>query len=149
MKIKINKKVLFVDILASLYIGIVVTLSITNEITKFWIAIPIILFFAILLYYAFYIQKIGTRFYIEKVYNSPKKLTTTVVICGAIVLLGQLFYWLAYFPGGFNLDAYGHWDQVHGFAPLNDWHSVVVTGIYWVLTRIKDSIVFCIGIYTI
>lgn len=146
MKIEINKKVLLVDILASLYIGIVVTLSITDEISKFWIFIPITLFFVILLYYAFYIQKVGACFRIEKERNEPKRLTLAVVICGGIVLLGQLFYWLAYFPGGFNLDAYGHWDQVHGYAQLNDWHSVVVTGIYWLLTRINDSIEFCIGV---
>lgn len=146
MKIEINKKVLLVDIFASIYIGVVLTLSVTSEISKFWVFIPITLFFVILLYYAFYIQKMGALICIEKVSDEPKRLALTVTVCGVIVLLGQLFYWLAYFPGGFNLDAYGHWDQIHGYAQLNDWHSVVVTGIYWLLTRINDSIEFCIGV---
>lgn len=61
-----------------------------------------------------------------------------------ILFCGQLLYWFAYYPGGFNLDAYGQWDQAHGQMPLNNWHPVLTTGIYWLLTRVCDSFAFCI-----
>lgn len=61
-----------------------------------------------------------------------------------LILTGQLLYWLAYYPGGFNLDAYGQWDQVHGLTGLNNWHPVLTTALYWLLTRICDSLAFCI-----
>lgn len=66
------------------------------------------------------------------------------LIIFVIVLSGHLFYWFAFFPGGFNLDAYGQWSQVHGNQQLNNWHPVFVTGIYWLLTRIVDRFWFCI-----
>ncbi len=61
-----------------------------------------------------------------------------------LVLAGQMLYWLAYYPGGFNLDAYGQWDQVHGLMALNNWHPVLTTALYWLLTRVCDSFAFCI-----
>ena len=61
-----------------------------------------------------------------------------------IVLIGQLLYWGAYFPGGFNLDAYGQWYQVHGFLQLDNWHPVITTLIYWLITRVVDTLAMCI-----
>lgn len=66
------------------------------------------------------------------------------IIVFFIIFSGQLFYWLAYYPGGFNLDAYGQWDQAHGMMQLNNWHPVFTTMIYWIITRIYDSFAFCI-----
>lgn len=66
-----------------------------------------------------------------------------------ILFLGNTIYWMAYFPGGFNLDAYGQWMQVKGDLPLNNWHPAFVTGIYWGLTRIRDSLAFCIFVQLI
>lgn len=63
-----------------------------------------------------------------------------------LILAGQMLYWFAYYPGGFNLDAYGQWDQVHGLMGLNNWHPVFTTTLYWLLTRICDSLAFCIFI---
>lgn len=62
----------------------------------------------------------------------------------AIVFSGQMLYWAAYYPGGFNLDAYGQWDQVHGLQALNNWHPVFTTLLYWMLTQVCDSFAFCI-----
>ena len=62
----------------------------------------------------------------------------------AIIFFGQLLFWFAYYPGGFNLDAYGQWDQIHGVQALNNWHPVLTTGIYWLLTRIVDNLAFVI-----
>lgn len=62
----------------------------------------------------------------------------------SVVLCGQLLYWFSYYPGGFNLDAYGQWDQIHGLQHLNNWHPVLTTGFYWLITRLNDSFAFCI-----
>lgn len=62
----------------------------------------------------------------------------------SILLCGQLLYWFSYYPGGFNLDAYGQWDQVHGLQHLNNWHPVLTTAFYWLITRLNDSFSFCI-----
>lgn len=62
----------------------------------------------------------------------------------AVVFSGQMLYWAAYYPGGFNLDAYGQWDQINGLQALNNWHPVFTTALYWMLTRVCDSFAFCI-----
>jgi len=69
---------------------------------------------------------------------------TLFVTTFLVVFLGHVLYWFAFYPGGFNLDAYGQWDQVHGLQKLNNWHPILTTGVYWVLTRICDSFAFCI-----
>lgn len=61
-----------------------------------------------------------------------------------IIFLGQMVYWAANYPGGFNLDAYGQWDQVHGLQKLNNWHPVFTTMLCWLITRLCDSFAFCI-----
>ena len=66
------------------------------------------------------------------------------VVAFVIIFCGQLLFWFAYYPGGFNLDAYGQWDQVHGLMALNNWHPVLTTGLYWIITRVCDSFAFCI-----
>lgn len=68
------------------------------------------------------------------------------VIVFLIIFGGQCLYWFAYYPGGFNLDAYGQWDQVHGLQHLNNWHPVLTTVFYWLITRVYDSLAFCIFI---
>ena len=80
--------------------------------------------------------------YISK--ENKKKGIPIFAICFVIIFVGQIVYWLAYYPGGFNLDAYGQWDQVHGKQQLNNWHPILTTLIYWILCQINDSIDFCI-----
>ena len=53
-------------------------------------------------------------------------------------------YWLAYLPGGFNLDAFGQWDQVHGLQPYNDWHPLLSTLLIKVILSVYDSFYFYI-----
>ena len=65
-------------------------------------------------------------------------------IAFSIIFCSQMLFWFAYYPGGFNLDAYGQWDQVHGLMALNNWHPVLTTGLYWIITRVCDSFAFCI-----
>ena len=78
--------------------------------------------------------------------NSTQKVVKPVfeITIFVIIMIGQLIYWGAFFPGGFNLDAYGQWDQVHGLMKLNNWHPVFTTLCYWVITRIWDNFAFCI-----
>lgn len=66
-----------------------------------------------------------------------------------VLIIGALIYWLAHFPGGFNLDAYGQWDQIHGAMRLNNWHPVFNTFLYWCLTRIVDTLWFSVLIQII
>lgn len=65
------------------------------------------------------------------------------------IYIFQLLYWLGYYPGGFNLDAYGQWDQIHGLQQLNNWHPVFTTICYGALIKIHDSLAFCIFIQLI
>ena len=63
-----------------------------------------------------------------------------VVIAGFSVL-----YWLAYFPGSFNLDAYGQWMQAHHSLQYNDWHPLTSTLIIQFIVSIVDRFEFYIG----
>lgn len=66
-----------------------------------------------------------------------------------IILGSSFFYWFAYYPGGFNLDAYGQWMQAHGDLPYNDWHPVISTLLIQLCLRIVDSFDFYICIQII
>ncbi len=78
--------------------------------------------------------------------NHDEKGRTALLFLGIfiIILLGNSLYWLAYYPGGFNLDAYGQWMQAMGEAPPSNWHPFLVTAVYWLLTRMICSLSFCI-----
>ena len=58
---------------------------------------------------------------------------------------GSVGYWLAYYPGGFNLDAYGQWMQAHGTLPYNNWHPVVSTLLIQLCCWVWDAFPFCIA----
>lgn len=63
-----------------------------------------------------------------------------------IVLTGIVIYWLADYPGGFNLDAYGQWDQAHGAMGYSDWHPLASTLLIQLAVSLCDSFAFCIFI---
>ena len=124
----------------AIYLSIVVVISVSNTIRALW-AIPVIAVFI----YA------GSRNLLDGIENNEfgqernnkNRLFFVVTIFG-ICFLGQILFWLAYYPGGFNLDAYGQWDQVHGRIALNNWHPVFTTFLYWLITRAYDSLEICI-----
>ncbi len=123
------------------YMSIVLYLTVFDSL-KF--AIVIIPVFLIFLFICKILCKAFREYTIQ--YNAKPQARNRkiwLILFGAI-FLGQLLYWLAYYPGGFNLDAYGQWDQVHGYIALNNWHPVFTTAIYWLITRIVDSLGFCI-----
>lgn len=117
-----------------------------------WDTLSYILFFPLLLMMFFYVlYKFTNQGAIsipceDSVSFSSKQFYLLVFF---IIFAGQLLYWFAFYPGGFNLDAYGQWDQVHGLMKLNNWHPVFTTGCYWLLTRIVDSFAFCIFVQLI
>lgn len=61
-----------------------------------------------------------------------------------IVLTGSALYWLAYYPGGFNLDAYGQWMQAHGELPYSDWHPIFSTLLIQLAVSVVDRFEFYI-----
>lgn len=130
--------------ISSVYMGIVSYFSLFNTIKFLWLTLPLTLLF-------FFITKHICDGYYRDL--KPDLLTDNKSVSKAklfiliftILLCGQVFYWLAYFPGGFNLDAFGQWDQIHGYMQWNNWHPVLTTFIYLLLTRICDSFAFCIA----
>ena len=82
--------------------------------------------------------------------SDPSKPARRVfVLCFLIIAMGSIIYWLAFYPGGFNLDAYGQWGQAHGIMRYNDWHPVTSTLIIQLFSSICDSFAFCILIQII
>lgn len=139
----LTKKTIILSILCSLYFSAVTTISIVENIKN--VATVVIalwaVFYGAIIYFLNRIEVKQEKFNSISIRKHPKRI---FFICLIIIFLGQLLYWLAYFPGGFNLDAYGQWDQVHGLSHINNWHPVFTTFIYWILTRIVDSLAFCI-----
>ena len=136
-----NKFLFVISIFNIVMIGSMLYLQISSTPFYVWI-IPIFciieMFITIFLYE--YLNKIHRS--ISK--DNNKNGVIIFITCFVIVLIGQIVYWIAYYPGGFNLDALGQWDQVHGVQQLNNWHPVLTTFFYWILSQINDSIEFCI-----
>lgn len=61
-----------------------------------------------------------------------------------IVLSLSVIYWMAFYPGGFNLDAYGQWLQAHGQLQYDDWHPILSTLLIQFCASICDRFEFCI-----
>ncbi len=73
-----------------------------------------------------------------------KKQNWALLVYFGIVFLLSTFFWLAYYPGGFNLDAYGQWDQAHGSLPYSDWHPIMSTLLIKLVLSVCDSFPFYI-----
>lgn len=89
----------------------------------------------------------------QEISISTSKKTTGVgkcwLFCFLAIMLGQIFYWSAFFPGGFNLDALNQWHQIHNVLPVSDWHSTLITFVYWLITRFSDSLAACVAVQLI
>ena len=125
----------------ALYFSIVIVFSVSNTVKTLW-AIPVI---AVLVYAG--CRELtkgieGNEVFVENC-SKNNKIVFVVTVFG-ICFLCQILFWMAYYPGGFNLDAYGQWDQVHGRIALNNWHPVFTTFLYWLITRVDDSLATCI-----
>ncbi len=127
--------------LVSLYLTVVMYFTFFESLK--YVTVALLLFLIFFLMSGFLLKIFGE--YDVQYKTKPCKGNYRVgVLLFVLIFAGQLLYWLSYYPGGFNLDAYGQWDQVHGYISLNNWHPVFTTAIYWVLTRVADSLAFCV-----
>ncbi len=137
-----NTRVVWVSGIVALYLSIVVYMSIWDTLKYYF---NFLILFAVIFYALFKFANWSDSLSLLPCKNS--KTVSSIkfyVITFLIIFLGQMLYWFAFYPGGFNLDALGQWDQIHGYMQLNNWHPVFTTGCYWLLTRIYDNFAFCI-----
>ena len=136
-----------IEHLSVFFISIIICLN-CFENHVFWLLFPLVyvtVFFAMKYLCVFLSRQ-------PKIEKHREKELNSWILFGQfflILIMGALFYWLAHFPGGFNLDAYGQWDQIHGAMKLNNWHPVFNTFLYWCLTRMVDRLWFSILIQII
>lgn len=131
-----------VTVIVALYISIVFYLSIWDTLDK----IVLCPFLFVASYYCLMVLKpkaVSLKIHLFEQNNTGASVAFYLSVF-FIIFGGQLLYWMAFYPGGFNLDAYGQWDQVHGLQQLNNWHPVITTAWYWLITRVWDSFAFCI-----
>lgn len=122
-------------------LGTMIYLHIWDSPEFLWL-IPIFYVLALTLFGVLYEKIEGISIGIVRKHN--KNGLDVFIISFVIILIGQIIYWMAYYPGGFNLDALGQWDQIHGKQQLNNWHPVLTTLFYWILRQFSDSLAFCI-----
>ena len=141
-----NKRFGISLVVVSLYIGLALTLNVFSRIEDMkWYPFIVTIIMALLVVT---VCTIGEG---RIVSNNVSGTDASSIwkISYFIVFIGQMLYLAAYYPGGFNLDAYGQWDQIHGVAQWDNWHPVLTTMIYWLLTRIFDSVGFCVFVQMI
>lgn len=129
-------------LIAAVYLSLVIYLSIFDSLKFFWMVPLLVAILWISIIYMVSNVKYDKRCLENKNINHIKLFITIFLE----IFLFQLLYWLSFYPGGFNLDAYGQWDQIHGLQKLNNWHPVFTTMCYWILIKINDSLSFCIFI---
>lgn len=136
-----NWELLLATSFTSFYIALVIYLTVFKTLSFILIFPFLFLFVYFLLNKLNTVSKIKIDLKEDKIIITPQLFYIFLFL---IILGGQILYWLAYYPGGFNLDAYGQWDQVHGLQELNNWHPIFTTICYWIVTRIYDDFAFCI-----
>ena len=128
----------------SLYIAIVIALTLCFQYTAFILTTLVItcIVFVIILLVDERISQQSPHVSSQTTPNQPSWKIIALVF--TIILVGQLFYFFAYYPGGFNLDALGQWGQAHGDYPYDDWHPFVSTMWIKFVLLIHDSLPFYI-----
>ncbi len=130
-------------ILVSLLLATQVTLQFAESIRSLFIFFPIFVLIYFICYYEYFDNS-------QEVSLSTSTKHTGILkcqcLCFSIILSGQMFFWGAFFPGGFNLDALNQWYQIHGEMPINNWHSPLITFFYWAITKLSDSLTACIAV---
>ena len=125
--IRNNIGLYIISVVVSLYLSVVVYMTICDDL-KYIMIIPILC----LVIYTILVR-VGKSLASIKIHTRKirehKNYQGLFVRLFLFILAGGMLYWLAYYPGGFNLDAYGQWDQVHGIQKLNNWHPVLTTGL--------------------
>lgn len=131
--------------LCSAYLACVLIFSVTDYLNALGLFIPFVALFFLGLDRAYGQTEVLSKAS-RMIFPSSSQQTkeTRPIVIFTIIILGHSFFWAAFFPGIFNLDALGQWDQIHGIQQLNDWHPVMNTLLYWLITRLFDSVAFCI-----
>lgn len=103
---------IIICVVVAIYLSIAVTMNIISisDVGAIWILIPVFLVILWMIIYVVMYQQAGNLLTIRKGICDYSQINRISIICGGIIFLGQILYWLAYYPGGFNLDAYGQWD---------------------------------------
>ena len=107
-------------------VGLCTVLSFSLTLKSFVIWSCVWLLLCCFIWFALLRQR-GDLIKLDVMAKREQKSRYTVLLYFVIILFGSCIYWFAYFPGGFNLDAYGQWSQAHGVLPYNDWHCFVST----------------------
>lgn len=131
-----NNTALFV--LLVLAVSFLLMLNIGDSITALS-AIAVLLISAVVVFYS--------KKYICKTVFPAKEnklgFTTHFAVVSLASLIPLIISFLAYYPGGMNLDALGQWWQVQDKI-LNDWHPAMNTILIYLATRIHNSFPFFI-----
>lgn len=147
-----NKKLLeildlAIIIINSICLSVVICFSVISSWNYIWIGLMLFVIFGVVLYKVKTTYQLTARGFLQITYKMPEnKDKISSVILFLSILGTQVLYWLAYFPGGFNLDAYGQWDQAHGYLQYDNWHPIFTTIIYKLIITVADSFSFCVFI---
>ena len=133
--IKRLRNILF--LMSVLYLSFVVALSVCNLFQGFLVIFPAVVISFLILLCNISSELPSTSLAVFKKHICP-------IWFFAVVFGFSVFWWLAFFPGDFNLDAYGQWDQAHGISPFSDWHPIVSTLWIKAIISIWDSMPFYI-----
>lgn len=134
-----SRGLLWFKAFSSIWLGIELYLHLFNTIEMWWVIIALIPMLYLIIDKMLY----KTENIREDCIQANKRTCLPAIVVGATLSI-QVIYWLAFFPGGFNLDAYGQWDQAVGIQQLNNWHPVLTTLWYRCLICIKDELAFLI-----
>lgn len=132
------------DVILSVYIAIVISFTLCYKYFAFILTTAVItcVVFVLILLADERITRRASRISSPSPQNYPSWRFTVSIF--TIILAGQLFYFSAYYPGGFNLDALGQWGQAHSDYPYDDWHPFVSTMWIKFILLIQDSLPFYI-----
>ena len=137
-----EKMINAVTCVSAIYIALALSLSFFSNYVFFafgtpWIVVSLLVCWRLQQSHVWRIEPWG------KVYGiKGRKLSFSMFFI--IVFSLSFIYWMAFYPGGFNLDAYGQWLQAHRQIQYDDWHPFLSTLLIQFCTSICDKFEFCI-----
>lgn len=128
-----------IKITSTAYFFVLLCLNL-KQVPKMYISLMICTFMYICVDY---ICNIGSKICLEKCNNNSSNNKKVFALTFSIMIIAMGSCWIAYFPGGMNLDALGQWEQVH-YGYLDNWHPIANTLFIKGITRICDDFGFYI-----
>ncbi len=142
-----GKAAKFFTLLFLVYFAVVMAFEISTEYRVFCFACIVLILWAAILWAAGKNRRNDVQNHFR--FTESEQSSAIPVIAALIVILTSAMYWLAYFPGFYNLDADGQWLQAHGILNYNDWHPITSTLIMQLFLSICDRIEFYIVVQII